>query len=114
VHEVGLMTSALNQAIVAANDAGARRIERLTFRYSPAGHVTPEVIQTLFVAMSSGTIAEGAHLVVEPQAQSAHCLRCEQTFPVAGPADSCPICHGPGIALNNVPELMLESIDVVD
>ncbi|MGA7671773.1 MAG: hydrogenase maturation nickel metallochaperone HypA [Nitrolancea sp.] len=108
------MTDALNQAIVAANNAGARQIDRLTFRYSPSGHVTPEIVETLFQAMSSGTIAEGAHLVVEPQDQIARCVRCDRDFPMVDPADSCPVCNGPGLPLGDAPELILESIDVDD
>ncbi len=108
------MSSALNQAIVAAKNAGAGHIDRLTFRYSPTGHVTPEIVETLFLSMSSGTIAEGARLVVEPQAQIAHCLRCDRPFPVTDPADSCPVCHGPGMPMGDAPELILESIDVDD
>ena len=114
MHEVGLMTDALNQAIVAANNAGATHIDGLTFRYSPTGHVTPEIIETLFLSMSSGTIAEGAQLIVEPQAQIAHCLRCDHDFPVTDRDDTCPVCHGPGLPTGDAPELILESIDVND
>ncbi len=108
------MSSALNQAIVAANNAGSRHVDRLTFRYSPTGHVTPETIETLFLAMSSGTILEGARLVVEPLAQVVHCMRCDVDFTVIDHDGGCPVCHGPGLPLDDAPELVLESIDVDD
>ena len=112
MHEVGLMSEALSRAIAAAGDAGASRIERLTFKYAPTGHVTPDIVETLFHAMSSGTIAEGARLVVEPQESTFHCLLCDCDYAAADPGAVCPTCRRPGMPSDGVPDLVLESIDI--
>jgi Zn finger protein HypA/HybF involved in hydrogenase expression len=65
VHEVGLVAEALEVAIGAARDAGAERIQRLTFVLANGGHVTPEAVETLVLIMSRGTLAEGAEVSVE-------------------------------------------------
>ncbi len=108
------MSAALNQAIAAAGDAGASRIARLTFKYAPAGHVTPEIIETLFQAMSGGTIAEGALLVVEPQATTFHCIQCDRDYLVVDRNDTCPGCQRSGLPASEAADLVLESIDVDD
>ena len=112
MHEVGLMSEALNRAIAMAGDAGASRIQRLTFKYAPTGHVTPEIVETLFQAMSGGTIAEGARLVVEPQESAFHCLFCDCDYAATDASAVCPTCQRPGMPSDGVPELVLESIDI--
>lgn len=114
MHEVGLMTDALNRAIAAAESAGARRIECLTFTYDPTGHVTPEIVETLFLAMSAGTLAQGARLVVEPTEVTLRCIECGQDFRATGSNTACPTCERAGIPVGEVPELLLESIDIDD
>ncbi len=106
------MSEALNQAIVAAGNAGASRIERLTFKYAPTGHVTPEIVETLFMAMSDGTIAQGAQLVIEPLSSTLHCIYCEHDYEASDANDLCPACQRPGMPSDDMPELLLESIDV--
>ncbi len=112
MHEVGLMTDAISRAISAAESAGAQRIEGLTFKYDPTGHVTPEIVETLFLAMSNGTLAQGARLVVEPQQVTLHCIACGQGFLAMDSNTACPACGRAGMPASDVPELVLESIDI--
>jgi Zn finger protein HypA/HybF involved in hydrogenase expression len=65
VHEVGLISAAIAHAIEVARQAGATRVDRLTFAVAPAGHVTREAVQTLVVALARGTLIEGAAVDVE-------------------------------------------------
>ena len=54
MHEVGLVSNALQLALSAATAAGARRIDRLTFAVVVGGHVTEDAVSTLFVGLSQG------------------------------------------------------------
>jgi Zn finger protein HypA/HybF involved in hydrogenase expression len=65
VHEVGLISAAIAQAVEVARRAGATRVERLTFAIAPDGHVTREAVQTLVEALAHGTLIEGAAVDVE-------------------------------------------------
>ena len=47
MHEVSLVSTAIAQAVAAAQRAGASRVERLTFWLAPRGHITGETIETL-------------------------------------------------------------------
>ena len=107
--------AASKQAIDAARGAGAERIERLTFHlFDPTGHVTPEIVETLFLALSDGTIAQGASLVVEPQARFSYTVlgavrnSRDRQFGLG----ICPTCQRPGMPTRDVPEFSSESIDV--
>ena len=121
MHEVGLMEEAIARAVQTARDAGADRIDRLTFTIRPHGHVTPEIVETLFGALSRGTIAEGAQVAVEQQDQGAcSCWSCGVVFRVANPAESgsdhlaCPSCGSHSVMPADGPDLSLASIDVPD
>jgi hydrogenase nickel incorporation protein HypA/HybF len=112
MHEVGLISDAIQQAVISAERAGARQIERLTFAVAPGGHVTPEIVQTLFGALSSGTIAEGASLDFEPRSLRLVCFSCATTYDAPAVDACCPECGAAGMLDADVPELSLVSIDI--
>ncbi len=108
MHEVGLMEEALRSAVAAA---GVHHLERLTFSIVPGGHVTPEVVEMLYDALSPGTCAAGAALTVEERAIRRYCWSCRRWFD--GRPD-CATCGAPGQPDPDVPDLVLTSIDVGD
>jgi Zn finger protein HypA/HybF involved in hydrogenase expression len=66
MHEVALVSAAVEQAIDVARRAGALRIERLTIALRPEGHIAPDVVEALVEMLGRGTLAEGAVVVFEP------------------------------------------------
>ena len=72
MHEVGLVAAAIAQAVEVARQAGARRVERLTFAIAIGSHVSPEAVKTLVAALGRGTLVDGAAVeVVEVPAAGA-------------------------------------------
>lgn len=119
MHETGLMAEAVQQAVAAAERAGAPRIERVTFAIAAGSHVTAETVGMLFAAFSQGTIAEGAALAVETRPPPAYCLRCGDAFPapVEPTPDellTCASCGSPALPEAGMVELALVSIEVTD
>jgi hydrogenase nickel incorporation protein HypA/HybF len=119
MHEVGVMEAALQQAVLAAEQAGASRIERVTFAIISGAHVTAESVETLFAVLSRGTLAEGAALAVETRPGRAYCPRCDAAFVVPAEPSSdlapvCPACGTSGLPEMGTPELALVSIDIPD
>lgn len=110
MHEVGLVSDALQRAVATAEKADATRIERLTFAIAGGGHVTPEVVETLCAALSAGTLADGAQVECQPLAIGYACLACGTVFHATD--GTCPTCGSAGIADDDAPELELVSIDV--
>jgi hydrogenase nickel incorporation protein HypA/HybF len=113
VHEVGLVADALRVAVDAAASVGARRIERLTFALSPAGHATEDGVVALVTALGRGTPAEGAEIAIEWREAHWRCWSCGEMFWSAKDA-RCPRCAEPALSLDDEPELYLRSIDVPD
>ena len=116
MHEVGLMEEAIEQAVRVATDAGAARIQRLTCHIRPGGHVTRDVIDTLFTALSRGTLAEGAELDIATQELTDYlCWSCGSTFSSDSRSEqeaACPACGSLNLTAAQAPDLTLVSIDV--
>jgi hydrogenase nickel incorporation protein HypA/HybF len=94
MHEAGIMESTL--AIVGREAAshGAARVERMVIRVGVASGVDPYALRFAFEALSRGTVAEGAELVIEPVPVRAHCARCDGDFVVEGGwLFECPHCR---------------------
>lgn len=68
MHEVSLISAAIDMAVSAAQRAGADHVQRLTFSLAPGGHVTREAVETLVAALAGGTLVEGAEVNFEPLA----------------------------------------------
>jgi len=70
MREVALVSAAVAQAVEAAQRAGARRVERMTFALAPGGHVSQETVEVLVSVLGRGTVVEGAELAFESTAMS--------------------------------------------
>ncbi|HET9014610.1 MAG TPA: hydrogenase maturation nickel metallochaperone HypA [Thermomicrobiaceae bacterium] len=110
MHEVGLMTEALKQACLVADGAGSRHIERVTFAIADGGHVTDDIVETLFTVLSVGTAAEGAALAIEHWPPRRLCLDCARSYQSDNGA--CPACGAVGLVDADAEDLVLVSIDV--
>ena len=62
MHEVSLVSAAIEAAVAAAQRAGANHVHRLTFSLAPSGHVTRETVETLVAALAAGTLVQGAEV----------------------------------------------------
>lgn len=94
MHEAGIMESAL--AIVGREAAshGASRVERVTLRVGAISGVEPEALRFAFEALSPGTVADGAELVIETVPARAHCAECDKEFTIeSGWLFECPECR---------------------
>jgi hydrogenase nickel incorporation protein HypA/HybF len=111
MHELGLLIQALGLALGAAEGAGATRINRVQFAMLEGGHLSRDSVQTLFGAISHGTIAEGAAIDVERNQGQWVCLTCAAA-PAPWPSNHCPTCDREGRLTGAAPELALVAIDV--
>lgn len=106
------MESAL--AIVGREAAahGASRVARMVIRAGVASGVDPYALRFAFEALSRGTVAEGAELVIEPVAVRAHCAQCEADFVVEGGwLFECPHCRTPSGDVRTGRELELARLE---
>jgi hydrogenase nickel incorporation protein HypA/HybF len=114
MHEVGIILGALDVATRTARAAGAARIERVTFSIVPGGHVTRDAVDTLFVALSRGSIAEGATLEFETRSADRYCPACARVYLGTEEGSACPRCGLEGFLPPDLADLFLTSITVAD
>ena len=91
MHEVALVSAAIDLAIEAAFQAGASQVERVTFALRPGGHVSCEAIRMLVEALGRGTPVEGAAVEFEQmtdgQDSAEFVLRCIDVTVAHGTVD---------------------------
>lgn len=104
------MTEALKHACQVADGAGSRRIAGITFAIADGGHVTEEIVETLFTVLSVGTAAEGAELAIEHWPSRRLCLSCGSSY--QSDDGTCPSCGAVGMVDGEEQDLVLVSIDV--
>lgn len=94
MHEVGIMESALAVIAREARAHGAERVERITLRIGAISGVEPEALRFAFEAVSPGSVADGAELVICRVPARAHCRACDEDFTIAsGFLFECPRCR---------------------
>ncbi len=114
MHEVSIMQSALNLAMDQARSANAKRICALHLRVGDLSGVVPEALDVAFEALTAGTIAEGAELVIEPVTPRFWCPTCQHEFEPADLSGQCPDCGGLTGELRAGRELELASLEIDD
>jgi hydrogenase nickel incorporation protein HypA/HybF len=80
MHELGIASAALDQAIEQARLAGGQQVARIGLRVGALSGVDPDALQFAFKAILPGTPAEGAAIEIDPVAAVAHCAACDRDF----------------------------------
>ncbi|MGO8763523.1 MAG: hydrogenase maturation nickel metallochaperone HypA [Limisphaerales bacterium] len=111
MHEVGIAQNALEQAIKAAQAAGATRIHNLLLRVGVMSGVVPEALVFAFEAVCHGTMAEGAALKVELVPVVCWCENCRIEFSSPEMLYECPQCRQFNTRLRRGLELELASLE---
>jgi hydrogenase nickel incorporation protein HypA/HybF len=94
MHEAGIMESALAIVGREAGAHGATRVERVTLRVGAISGAEPEALRFAFEALSTGTVAAGAELIIEVVPARAHCADCDRDFTIeSGFLFECPVCR---------------------
>ena len=112
MHELSVMTSALEIALEQTRRQGASRIHSITLRIGELSGVVPEALTFAFEAVTAGTPAEGALLVVEAVPVLCHCSRCGEEFHPTDVIYQCPSCEHISADVRRGRELELASLEV--
>jgi len=94
VHEAGLASRFLQAALEEASARGASRVRSAGARIGELHGVVDRHLKTFFEAMTAGTPAAGARLVIERVAATARCPDCGATAAGAPHFRRCPECGG--------------------
>jgi hydrogenase nickel incorporation protein HypA/HybF len=114
MHELGIATAALEQALEQARQAGARQVARIGLRVGALSGVDADALQFALAALLPGTAAEGAIIEIDPVAAIAVCAGCAQEF--AAGTDficECPGCGQPSTNFTQGRELELIRLEIL-
>ncbi|HTQ11258.1 MAG TPA: hydrogenase maturation nickel metallochaperone HypA [Fimbriimonadaceae bacterium] len=114
MHEVGIITQAVDIAVDAARRSGAERVVRLKLRVGEYSGAVPDALAFGFDVVTKGTIAEGAMLEIERVPALCRCDACDREFRPEGPVFFCPHCGVPSSTILSGRELDVAEIEVAD
>lgn len=113
MHEVGIMTSAMDAVLEQARAHGAKRVHRIVLRIGALAGVEPESLRFAFEVVTRETIAAEATLEVDAVPARAYCAACADEFAVEGGyIVSCPRCGQLSGDLRQGRELELSRIEM--
>jgi hydrogenase nickel incorporation protein HypA/HybF len=112
MHEFGLMQSVLDSVGSAAKDAGARRVSRISLVIGDMSEVVNDALEFAFEALSPGTLADGAELLITNVKPRSRCSVCGAEFEHDRYHWGCPQCQSLATELLAGKELHIDSIEV--
>jgi hydrogenase nickel incorporation protein HypA/HybF len=80
MHEVGIMSAAVEAALAEARARGAVRVHRVMLRIGALAGVAPEALRFAFEAVTEDTLAAGSELVLEVVPVRIYCEACAAEF----------------------------------
>jgi hydrogenase nickel incorporation protein HypA/HybF len=96
MHEMALAQSIVELVQDHAQRDAFTRTRTIRLSIGAMALVDPRALEFGFDAVSRGTVAEGARLVIERPAGTAFCMDCSGNVEVGAHGDPCPACGGYG------------------
>lgn len=114
MHELGIATQALEQALEQARRAGASQVLRIELRVGVLSGVDPEALRFAFEAILPGTAAAGAEVAIDRVGAVAHCPACGRDFEAGDDfICECPACGRASANFKQGRELELARLEVL-
>lgn len=112
MHEVSLCESIMEILEEQACRAGASRVRSVKLIIGELSGVVEDAMRFAFEAVSRGSFADGAELVIDKRPLTARCRGCGGEFAVEGYAFACARCGGPDIEIVSGRELMVDEVEL--
>lgn len=92
MHELSLVTEILRLAEQHALEQGARRVREIRLEVGVLSGVEPSLLKRAFEALSLGSQADGADLILETKGLLLACKSCQKESEAKGLSVRCPSC----------------------
>ena len=112
MHELTVTQNVLQLALEHAEQAGAKKIQRIHLVVGALSGIVDDSIQFYFDFVSQGTPAEGAQLTFERVPARFRCWACGQEFEFQDDNWACPACQALGGDIIAGREFYMDSIEV--
>ena len=106
------MESALTIVLNRAHEAGASRVHSVRLRIGALSGVVPEALDFAFGALTPGTFAEGAQLIIDAVPARFWCANCQKEFQSDDMFAECPECRRPSGELRAGREMEIASMEI--
>jgi hydrogenase nickel incorporation protein HypA/HybF len=94
MHEVAIAQSIVDLVKDQAVALGFKRVHAVRVSIGVLASVEPEALRFGFDAVTAGTVAEGARLVIDRPPGRAFCMGCEHDIEISARGVPCPGCGG--------------------
>jgi hydrogenase nickel incorporation protein HypA/HybF len=112
MHELSVCQSMLRQVSEIARQHDACQVSRVRLRIGVLSGVEPDLLQQAFPIASSGTVAEGAQLLINTLPVCVRCESCGAESEVAANKLICAACGDWHTRLISGNELLLDSVEI--
>lgn len=112
MHEMGITQGILDAAFEAAEKAGASKIDEISISVGELTEIVEFALQFAWDALTPGTMAEGATLIVNHVGARSHCNDCGIDYDHDRFQMVCPECQSFNVLLLHGRELQIDSIEV--
>ncbi|HEY5674054.1 MAG TPA: hydrogenase maturation nickel metallochaperone HypA [Malonomonas sp.] len=112
MHELGITQSIVEIVERTAQQQKAKKILSVTLEIGSLAGVVPEALEFCFEACSSGTLLEGAQLLIERVAAQGRCLDCGREFPLTELLACCPDCDSAACQIIAGEELRVKEMEI--
>jgi hydrogenase nickel incorporation protein HypA/HybF len=114
MHEMGITQGILAVSFDAADEANCTRITEIRISVGEMTEVVDFALQFAFEALTPGTIAEGATLVINQVPAKSRCLACGLEYDHDRFQMVCPECGALSVELLQGRELLIDGIECDD
>jgi hydrogenase nickel incorporation protein HypA/HybF len=112
MHEMSLCQSVVGIVEDAARKQPFGKVRSIVLELGALGHVAPEAMLFCFEAVSEGTLAQGATLVIERIPGAGRCLDCGKTVELTERFGACPLCGQHRVQMTAGDELRVREMEV--
>jgi len=112
MHEVALAEAIVDLVRDQARRDAFARVRSIRIAVGALSHVEPRALEFGFEAVSRGTVADGAKLVVERPSGEGWCTDCNATVQILANGAPCPRCGGHRWVLTAGDELRVVDLEV--
>jgi hydrogenase nickel incorporation protein HypA/HybF len=109
MHELSIATALV---AIAQRHAAGRRVSRVDVRVGHLRQVVPSALEFAFELITTGTVLEGAALVIEPVPAVVRCGACAAETEQAAFPFACSGCGAWDVEVVQGEELLVDSIDL--
>ncbi len=114
MHEFSIISNLFDILMKIAEENHLKKIYKVTLSVGKMRQVVPVAMEMAFTGITSGTIAEGAELIIENVPVKMHCSGCGKEFTVEHNIFVCPECGSPRLELLEGQELIIKNIEGED